>query len=142
MEFIDEFKKTEWVNRLAKSQKFRQTYPNRIPVIVDRGNKSTPLLVNNKFIIPLEMQEIVSGEAISRITTVAHFMQILRKYIPELTSEKAIFLFIAGRDVIPQMTQSMSQLYEEYREKCGFLYITYVFESTFGNSTKKLPLTI
>jgi GABA(A) receptor-associated protein len=139
MEFINEFKNSEWTKRLAKSQMLRQKYPTRIPIIVDRQNNKTPMIVENKkFAFPLEMQEIIDGVTVTRVTTVSHFQHTLRKYIPGLRPDQSIFLFIAGQNVIPHQTQTMSQLYEEYREKCGFLYITYSFESTFGNSTKIL----
>lgn len=141
MEFIREFKSSDWTKRLAKSQMLRKEFPNRIPIIVDRSNDKTPSIKKNKkFIFPLEVQENVAGAVITRVTTVSHFSHILRKYIPDLRPDQAIFLFIADRNAIPQPMQTMSQLYEEFREKCGFLYITYSFESTFGNSTKILEI--
>ena len=132
MEFITEFQKTEWHKRLSNSQRLRSLHPNRIPVIVDRSVNTSPIPKNHRFMIPIDYEENVNGEKITRLMTLAHFMSVFRKYIPELTPEKSIFIFIHGRNILPAMTDPISKIYDEYCERCGFLYLTFAFENTFG----------
>ena len=60
---------------------------------------------------------------------VAQFMWIIRKRI-QLPSEKAIFLFV--NKTIPQSSSTMGQIYTNFKDEDGFLYIAYSGENTFG----------
>jgi len=55
----------------------------------------------------------------------------IRKHMPNLNEEKAIFLFI--NEVLPPSSALMSQIYEKHKDEDGFLYITYSGENTFGH---------
>jgi Autophagy protein Atg8 ubiquitin like len=132
MEFIDEFQKTEWQKRLAKSQRLRSAHPNRVPVIIDRSTTTSPIPRNYRFMIPIDFEESVNGEKVTRPMTLAHFMSVFRTHIPGLTPEKSVFMFVHGQNILPAMTDPISKIFEEYSEKCGFLYLTYGFENCFG----------
>ena len=95
----------------------RDKYPDRIPVIV---NKSKHCDLNDidkfKYLVPDNY-------------TVGQFVYVIRKRIV-LPKEKAIFVFI--ENVLPPTSALMSEMYDKYKDKDGFLYITYSGENTFG----------
>merc|ERR1712018_394842 len=67
--------------RCAESQKIRQKYPDRIPVIVQKvENSNIEKIDKRKYLVPADI-------------TAAQFMWIIRKRI-NLPSERAIFLFV------------------------------------------------
>eukprot|EP01129_Flabellula_baltica_P003398 TRINITY_DN1316_c0_g1_i1.p1 TRINITY_DN1316_c0_g1~~TRINITY_DN1316_c0_g1_i1.p1 ORF type:complete len:118 (+),score=29.07 TRINITY_DN1316_c0_g1_i1:635-988(+) len=93
-------------------------YPDRIPVIVERAsNSDAPLIDKKKFLVPREL-------------TVGKFVFEIRKHMPTLPEEKAIFLFV--EEVLPPSTAMMNQIYEKHKDQDGFLYINYSGENTFG----------
>lgn len=103
--------------RQSESLRIRSKYPDRIPVIVERANKSDiPEIDKRKFLVPADL-------------TVGQFVYVIRKRI-KLAPETAIFLFINGS--LPATSSLMSQLYKEHKDSDGFIYILYSGESTFG----------
>ena len=133
MEYIKEFEKTEWTKRLAQTQRLRIKHGGRIPMIVDRGNISTPKPQNHRFLVPLEIeQKLADGTVMKAPMTMANFMVELRKNIPTLRPDQAIFMFIYGTNVLASMSTPLSQIYDEHQEKDGFLKIIFTIESTFG----------
>lgn len=132
MEFIESFCKEDWTERLAKTQHLKTKYPGRIPVIVDRGNKITPHLQNHKYLVPVEMTEIVNGVQITYPTTMGHLKAIIRKHMPELAPHQALFMFIHQVNIIPSTSASVAQVYDQYQGKDGFLILTCTLEHTFG----------
>merc|ERR1712022_102775 len=62
--------------------------------------------------------------------TVGQFVYVVRKRL-RLAPEKAIFIFVDGH--LPSTGAAlMSQMYKDYKDQDGFLYITYSGENTFG----------
>ena len=103
--------------RKAESDIIRKKYPDRIPVIVYKNEKSdTPDIDKNKFLVPNDL-------------SVAQFLFTIRKRI-KLRPEQSLFLFV--KNSIPRSDILLSQLYKEYKDEDGFLYITYSGENTFG----------
>jgi GABA(A) receptor-associated protein len=103
--------------RKSEAEKIRNKYPDRIPVVVERvPNSQIQEIDKRKFLVPNDI-------------SVAQFMWIIRKRI-QLPSEKAIFLFV--NKTIPQSSSTMGQIYTNFRDEDGFLYIAYSGENTFG----------
>jgi len=103
--------------RKSEAEKIRSKYPDRIPVVVERvPNSQIPEIDKRKFLVPNDI-------------SVAQFMWIIRKRI-QLPSEKAIFLFV--NKTIPQSSSTMGQIYTNFKDEDGFLYIAYSGENTFG----------
>ena len=103
--------------RKSEAEKIRTKYPDRIPVVVERvQNSQIPEIDKRKFLVPNDI-------------SVAQFMWIIRKRI-QLPSEKAIFLFV--NKTIPQSSSTMGQIYNNFKDEDGFLYIAYSGENTFG----------
>ncbi|XP_057513777.1 autophagy-related protein 8C-like isoform X1 [Actinidia eriantha] len=104
--------------RLADSARIREKYPDRIPVIVEKAERSdVPDVDKKKYLVPADL-------------TVGQFVYVVRKRI-KLSAEKAIFVFVGN--VLPPTGALMSAIYEENKDEDGFLYMTYSGENTFGS---------
>ncbi|KAG4985690.1 hypothetical protein JHK86_033381 [Glycine max] len=103
--------------RQAEASRIREKYPDRIPVIVERAEKSdVPEIDKKKYLVPADL-------------TVGQFVYVVRKRI-KLSPEKAIFIFV--KNILPPTAAMMSAIYEENKDEDGFLYMTYSGENTFG----------
>jgi len=104
--------------RQAEAARIRDKYPDRIPVIVEKAEKSDILDIDKKkYLVPADL-------------TVGQFVYVIRKRI-KLSSEKAIFIFV--KNVLPPTAAMMSSIYDEHKDEDGFLYFTYSGENTFGS---------
>ncbi|CAI9288783.1 unnamed protein product [Lactuca saligna] len=103
--------------RRAEAARIREKYPDRIPVIVEKGERSdVPNIDKKKYLVPADL-------------TVGQFVYVIRKRI-KLSAEKAIFIFVDN--ALPPTGAIMSAIYEEKKDDDGFLYVTYSGENTFG----------
>ena len=111
---------TSFEKRCEESSRIRKKYPTRIPVIVEKDlrEKSLPQINRKKYLVP---QDLSVGE----------FMFVIRKRI-KISPDKSIFLFID--DSLQNTGANIGSVYEEHKDKDGFLYILYYGESTFGNN--------
>ncbi|KAK8667946.1 hypothetical protein V6N13_105419 [Hibiscus sabdariffa] len=103
--------------RQSEAARIREKYPDRIPVIVERAEKSdVPEIDKKKYLVPADL-------------TVGQFVYVVRKRI-KLSPEKAIFIFV--KNILPPTAAMLSSIYEENKDEDGFLYMTYSGENTFG----------
>ncbi|XP_020593982.1 autophagy-related protein 8C [Phalaenopsis equestris] len=103
--------------RQAEAARIREKYPDRIPVIVEKAERSDiPDIDKKKYSADL---------------TVGQFVYVVRKRI-KLSAEKAIFIFV--KNTLPPTAAMMSAIYEENKDEDGFLYMTYSGENTFGSA--------
>jgi GABA(A) receptor-associated protein len=105
--------------RLEQATRVLERFPDRIPIICERSANATwncPNISNRKYLVHKEL-------------TLGQFLYIIRKKL-KLPIEKAFFLFI--KDTIPSSTRRICQLYENYKDDDGHLYITYNLENVFG----------
>lgn len=105
--------------RVIESSKVRQKFPGRIPVIVEKAERSgsdIPDIDKSKFLVPGDL-------------SFGQFIYVIRKRMM-LPPDKAIFLFINNL-LIPSST-FMVEIYNSYADADGFLYVIYNGESTFG----------
>ncbi|XP_029117704.1 autophagy-related protein 8C-like isoform X3 [Elaeis guineensis] len=104
--------------RQAEAARIREKYPDRIPVIVEKAERSDiPDIDKKKYLVPADL-------------TVGQFVYVVRKRI-KLGAEKAIFIFV--KNTLPPTAVMMSAIYEENKDEDGFLYMTYSGENTFGS---------
>jgi GABA(A) receptor-associated protein len=114
--------KTKFMDKTFEEKKkegdiVRKKYPDHVPVIVTKAKKSNICEIDkNKFLVPGYL-------------TIGQVIYVIRKRI-KLKKEQAIFLFI--NNTLPPTSALMSQIYKEKMSTCGFLYVTYATESTFG----------
>ena len=105
--------------RLEESLRVLQKYPDRIPVICEKNKKSSkncPNIDKIKYLVPKDL-------------TMGQFLYVIRKRL-NFPPEKAIFLFVGN--LITPSTASVNEIYNNYKDKDGFLYITYSLENVFG----------
>ncbi|KAF8831534.1 hypothetical protein HHX47_DHR1000755 [Lentinula edodes] len=104
--------------RKAEAERIRQKYPDRIPVICEKADRTDiPTIDKKKYLVPSDL-------------TVGQFVYVIRKRI-KLAPEKAIFIFVD--EVLPPTAALMSAIYEEHKDEDNFLYVSYSGENTFGS---------
>lgn len=80
--------------RVAEAARIRERYPDRIPVIVEKAEKSSvPDIDKKKYLVPGDL-------------TVGQFVYVIRRRI-KLSPEKAIFVFV--KNVLPPTGESSNQ---------------------------------
>ena len=102
--------------RFAESSRMLERFPERVPIIVERGNCSITEIDKKKFLVPKDL-------------SIGQFMHVIRKRI-KLDSSTAIYLFV--NNTLPRSSDLIINEYNNKRDKDGFLYVTYAGESTFG----------
>jgi GABA(A) receptor-associated protein len=105
--------------RIIEASKIRQKFPGRIPVIVERAEKTTsdiPQIDKCKFLVPATL-------------SFGQFIYVIRKRM-SLAPDKAIFLFV--NNTLPLSSSLIGEVYNSHYDIDGFLYVTYSGESTFG----------
>ena len=103
---------------LVETIKIRKKYPERVPVYVKKAIGCEFIDIDkHKFLVPIDL-------------TLGTFITVIRKRI-KLSPEKALFIFI--NNVLPPLTSLMVNIYDDMKNKDGFLYIYYNGESVFGN---------
>lgn len=109
--------KLTFEKRLEETNRILSKYPDKIPIICERNLKSTiPIMEKFKFLVPKE-------------TTVGQFLYIIRQKI-KVPSEMAIFLLCNNN--LLRTTSDLGYVYENNKDKDGFLYIVYTGEMTYG----------
>ena len=95
-----------------------EKYPERIPIICEKGNDSNiPGIDKTKYLIPKDL-------------TVHQFTYVIRKRL-NLNKEQALWLFVNGKYLVKGDTL-MSQVYDKMKDPDGFLYISYSGENVYG----------
>lgn len=110
--------KTEksFTERRKESEMMQIRFPDRIPVIVQKKKEEIATIDKRKFMAPNSL-------------SMGQFVFVVRKRL-KMNSCEAIFLFVNNKLITPQET--LGQVYSQYRDDDGFLYITYDFENAFG----------
>ncbi|KAF6274672.1 microtubule associated protein 1 light chain 3 gamma [Rhinolophus ferrumequinum] len=103
----------------------RAKFPNKIPggnsrqVVVERYSreKFLPPLDKTKFLVPQEL-------------TVAQFLSIIRSHMV-LGATEAFYLLVNSKSTV-SMSMTMAEIYRDYRDEDGFVYMTYASQEMFG----------
>tara|TARA_B100001093_G_C26767479_1_gene988551 strand:+ start:623 stop:952 length:330 start_codon:yes stop_codon:yes gene_type:complete len=109
------------MERKEQSEKILLKYPLRVPVICEKANNTDiPELDRKKFLVPQEIQ-------------FRAFTAIIRKRL-KLEPEIGMYFFVSngGNEFMLPSFKPLMAIYDEYKDKDGFLYIYYSGESTFG----------
>ena len=116
---MSKFKKQNTEEKRAQeSAKIRAKFPDRIPIIVEKSRNCTviPDIDKNKYLVPSDL-------------TVGQFIYVIRKRI-KLDASESLFIFV--NNVLPTTSQTLGQLYQDYKDADGFLYFAIQGQSTFG----------
>ena len=105
--------------RKTISSQIMTKYDQRVPVIIGRGDLNrTPKINKYKFVAPSDI-------------TLGKFITEVRKHILGIESTTALF-FLVGNNTLAPISVMMNQLYDQYKDEDGFLYLTYTKEDVFG----------
>ena len=111
--------------RSGESARIREKFPDRIPIIVERAKNSSadlPKIDKQKYLVPGDL-------------SLSQFIFIIRRRL-SLESDQALFLFVKG--VLPTTGVLMRELFSQYKDADGFLYIEYCGENVFGLNDEKV----
>ena len=119
MQFKYKEQNPDITKRKAESDKIKQKYTDRVPIICEKDQKSKMKDVDKtKYLVPVDL-------------TVSQFNFIIRKRL-ELSKDSALFLLVSGKHSITGDT-TMDEIYEKHKDaEDGFLYIVYTSELTWG----------
>ena len=104
--------------RKSEASRIRIKYPERIPVIVEKGKNCTLNDINKqKYLVPENI-------------TLGQFIYIIRKKT-NMNANDGLYIFINNR-VLGTVSSLMAEIYNNHKDDDEFLYITYHNENTFG----------
>lgn len=106
--------------RQEHSRRLMRTHADRIPVIIDRveGNKGVNLIDKTRYLVPHD-------------STIAGFMSIIRQKVV-LNSGDGFYMFCGDKHVLVSGSNTFHDLYLNYKDEDGFLYMLYAGENVFG----------
>ncbi len=103
-------------SRYNEAKKVINKYPDRIPIICEKHKYDQPSIDKIKYLVPWDL-------------TIGQFIWVIRQRL-KLASEEALFITING--FILPTNSIVGHIYYDYKDKDGFLYVTYTKENTFG----------
>ena len=116
---MSKFKETHaFEKRKSEAAKICVKYVDRIPIIVEvnKQNAKELNLKKSKYLVPYDL-------------TVGQFMYVIRKRIT-IADASALFLFF--NNTLPASSETIGNVYKQYRDNDGFLYADISLENTFG----------
>lgn len=111
---------TSLEERKKRSDSLLLRYPDKIPIILYKSStdKNLPNIDKNKLLI-------------SQDITIANIIQILRNNL-KLNEFSSIYIVVPNYNVVLSGTQSITSIYNNYKNEDGFLYLEYCSENVFG----------
>lgn len=104
--------------RKEEVERVLHKYPDRIPIICEPKDPAKDgELDKTKFLVPADL-------------TVGQFLYVVRKRV-NIAPEQAVYLFSRGKPLASGTLLSL--VYAELKDPCGFLFITFTLENTFGS---------
>lgn len=96
-----------------------KNFINHFQIIIERYSKEVnlPALMKTKFLVPQEL-------------TMSQLVNIIRRKL-KLNMNQSLFLIIDNRS-ITSMSKPLAEVYREFKDEDGFLYIVYASQQVFG----------
>ena len=119
MEYHTELKKKPLSERQDQATKIMKKFFPKLPVIIDRCNKTDPMIEKNKYLIEPD-------------TSISTIITIIRKRV-KIDAYQNIFVFIDNE--VPNANHTIGEIYHKkalLSNHDGFLYLNYSIENTFG----------
>lgn len=108
--------------RSAKAEEVKTKHPDHIPVVVEKAAKARVADISkNKFVVPANQTWI------SFILSIKTFIKL--DYV-----DQGVHMFVNNGNTIPSQITTISQLYKQYQNEDGILYVNYTGETVFGDS--------
>ena len=102
--------------RIRESSKILKKFTNKLPIVISEADNSI-VLDKHKYLVPNSI-------------TIAQLLYVIRNRISTLNSEKALYLSVKNTMVTSQTI--LKEVYEQYKDEDGFLYLSIYSENTFG----------
>ena len=111
---------TSFEERKKRSNSLLLKYTDKYPVILEKSKKDKylPHMDKSKLLVSYDM-------------TVSTILQILKKNL-NIKETTAIYIMIADKNIMLSGSQSISYIYDNYKNDDGFLYLEYCTENVFG----------
>ena len=111
---------TSLEERKQRSNTLLSKYKDKIPVILEKSNrdKYLPIIGKNKLLVANDI-------------TVANVLQLLKKNL-KINETISIYIMVSEKNIMLSGSQSMSYIYDSYKNTDGFLYLEYCSENVFG----------
>ena len=114
-------KEKTFEQRQGEFQRISRKHPDKIPIICEKDPKSKiKKIEKTKYLI-------------EKTLNLPQFSGTIRNKL-ELKETDALFFLVNGKISLSGTVQ-MEDVYKNYKEKDGFLYITYSSEETWGNKS-------
>ena len=117
MNFYEKFRSKPLYKRLEIAENAIMKCPDRIPVIVDQGEKKDPNISKHQFLCPLN-------------DSIGTLFCFIRQHV-QILPEESLFFFTNRRTLISG-SSLVAEIYEQHKSKDKFLYIFYTRENVFG----------
>ncbi|XP_067942369.1 microtubule-associated proteins 1A/1B light chain 3A-like [Watersipora subatra] len=107
--------------RFKESSKAKTANPGKLPVVMERSpkEKSLPQISQVKYLVPQGLP-------------FCQLIRVLRSKL-DLGAERTILLKVSHPQVVtPSLTSTIAEVYNDYSDPDGFLYITYSSYLFFG----------
>ena len=105
-------------SRIKQSKDLLDKYPNKLPVILEKDPTSKIIeMKKTKFLL-------------EKKSTVQQLQQMIRRKT-SLKEEEALFLQVRAKFSITGV-KTIEEIYKEYKDQDGFLYIIYTTELIYG----------
>lgn len=111
-------KQQPFEKRREAADKILKKYIDRIPVRIDTKNKDLTFEKSN-YICPLDM-------------SFGHLIHEIRKHITSPISAETGLYFLTDKGTIPSTGSKLAEIYQQYKNEDGFLYLTCCKENVFG----------
>ena len=104
--------------RCTESKRVMSKHPGKYPLVVEKANNSNVKEIQkNKW--------LVEGDL-----TIGQFLLTIRRQI-KIDASESIFIFI-NNSYLPGNSETISEVYDKYKDTDGFLYMTYSKEVAYG----------
>ena len=108
--------KKSFNERVSECQLILKKYPDKIPIIVNECSDDLKDKIKRKMLLQSDM-------------TVSNYLYSIRQKF-KIKPEESFILFVNRK--IPTSTTLLYELYNKYKDKDGFLYISILKENVFG----------
>lgn len=112
--------KFTYEERAKECQNMLERYPDKVSMIVERSQSApsnAPYLHKRKFLAAKDM-------------SLFEFLIVIRNRF-NIDHSQSILFFVNDTTLLPQ-TMPISEVYHNYRDHDGFVYLKYSVENTFG----------
>ena len=105
--------------RKKESDRITAKYPNKCLIVVEKSDSSNvPDVQKKKWIVKEDL-------------TFGQYVHLVKKNIT-LDNPKDILIFFVANSYLPRISDTIGEVYQQYKDKDGFLYVSYSQQEFLG----------